>query len=59
MNESARRRTSVAEPTEKRDEFLAVIIGQLIRLFAKSKSMSQVFNNFIILEQIVSLMQHE
>jgi hypothetical protein len=40
MNESALRRPSMAEPAEKRDEFLAVIIGQLIRLFAKSKSMS-------------------
>lgn len=44
---------------ETRDEFLAVIIGQLIRLFAKSKSMSQVFNSFATLEQIVALMQHE
>ena len=39
LNESIRR-PSYAEPAEKRDEFLAVIIGQLIRLFAKSKSMS-------------------
>jgi hypothetical protein len=30
----------MVEPAENRDEFLAVIIGQLIRLFAKSKSMS-------------------
>ena len=34
------RRESKPDAAEKRDEFLAVIIGQLIRLFAKSKSMS-------------------
>jgi len=31
---------------ENRDEFLAVNIGQLIRLYAKSKTLSQGFNNF-------------
>lgn len=44
---------------ENRDEFLAVIIGQLIRLYAKSKSMSGAFNNFQILKRLVDLMQHE
>jgi len=39
--------------SENRDEFLAVIIGQLIRLFAKSKSMSVGFCNFATLERIV------
>lgn len=42
-----------------RDEFLAVIIGQLIRLYAKSKSMSAGFQNFQFLDRIVELMQHE
>jgi hypothetical protein len=44
---------------ENRDEFLAVIIGQLVRLYAKSKSLSCIFCNFAILEHIVQLMQHE
>lgn len=44
---------------ENRDEFLAIIIGQLIRLYAKSKSMSTGFCDFAILERIVQLMQHE
>ena len=47
------------EALENRDEFLAVIIGQLIRLYAKSKSLSQVFCNFTILERMVKLMEHE
>lgn len=44
---------------EKRDEFLAVNIGQIIRLFAKSKTLSQGFNNFKFLEKMVDLMKHE
>jgi len=44
---------------ENRDEFLAVIIGQLIRLYAKSKSLSQCLQKFPILERIVKLMTHE
>lgn len=44
---------------ENRDEFLAVIIGQLIRLYAKSKSLSQCLCKFPILERIVKLMTHE
>jgi len=34
-------------------------VGQLLRLYAKSKSMSQCFCNFEVLERIVDLMQHE
>ena len=44
---------------ENRDEFLAIVIGQLVRLYAKSKSMSVGFCDFAILERIVQLMQHE
>jgi hypothetical protein len=56
MNRASLKRPSAVESPENRDEFLAVIVGQLIRLFAKSKSMSQVFCNFGILDQIVELM---
>ena len=42
-----------------RDEYLAVIVGQLIRLYAKSKSMSQTFCNFALLEHVVKMMSHE
>ena len=44
---------------ENRDEFLAIIIGQLIRLYAKSKSLSACLCKFSILERIVKLMTHE
>lgn len=44
---------------ENRDEFLAIIIGQLIRLYAKSKSLSRCLCNFTILHRIVKLMTHE
>lgn len=36
-----------------------MIIGQLIRLYAKSKSLSQCLCNFSILQRIVKLMTHE
>jgi hypothetical protein len=42
-----------------KDEFLAVYIGQLIRLYAKSKSLSKSFQNFEILSKIITLMQHD
>ena len=42
-----------------RDEFLAVIIGQLIRLYAKSKSLSKSFTDFELLERMASLCRHE
>jgi len=48
-----------ARSQENRDEFLAVNIGQIIRLFAKSKTLSQGFNNFKFLEKMVDLMKHE
>lgn len=44
---------------ENRDEFLAGIIGQLIRLYAKSKTLSQCFQNFYILTYLTKLMQNE
>ena len=44
---------------ENRDEFLAGIIGQLIRLYAKSKTLSQCFQNFYILNYLIKLMQDE
>ena len=45
--------------SENRDEFLAVIIGQLIRLYSKSKSLSACLQNFDLIEKVVLLMQHE
>ena len=44
---------------ENRDEFLAVVIGQLLRLFCKSKSLSQGYTHFDLLEKLIALMQHE
>lgn len=44
---------------ENKDEFLAIIIGQLIRLYAKSKSLSACLSKFSILERIAKLMTHE
>jgi len=44
---------------ESRDEFLADIIGQLIRLFAKSKTLSKSFQSFKIIEYIGALMNNE
>jgi len=44
---------------ENRDEFLAVVVGQLIRLYAKSKSMSRGFQSWEILNKIKQLMYHE
>lgn len=44
---------------EERDEFLAGIIGQLIRLYSKSKSLSQCFCHFEFLDRLVGLMKHE
>jgi hypothetical protein len=44
---------------ENRDEFLAVNIGQLIRLYTKSKTLSKAFCDFQILDRLASLMQHE
>ena len=62
-NNKEKKDENVAKPQdlagEHRDEFLAVTVGQLIRLYAKSKSMSQVFQNFGTLDRIVDLMQHE
>lgn len=42
-----------------RDEFLAIIIGQLIRLYAKSKTLSQSFTDFEYLERMADLCKHE
>ena len=53
---------SAAQPAQdpnSRDEFLAVIIGQMIRLYAKSKSLSRVFQDFELLERMASLCKHE
>jgi len=50
---------SVDLELENRDEFLADIIGQLIRLYAKSKTLSQSFQDFKILEHLSTLMLHE
>ena len=42
-----------------RDEVLAGVIGQIIRLFAKCKSLSKCFQNFHILNYLIRLMQNE
>lgn len=52
-------RDTNASISENRDEFLAIIVGQLIRLYAKSKSMSVGFCDFTLLARLVQLMQHE
>lgn len=44
---------------ENRDEYLAGIIGQLIRSYAKSMTLSKHFCNFELLNRLVSLMQSE
>lgn len=44
------------EKLENRDEFLAGIIGELIRLFAKSTTLSANFCNFQYLEHLAILM---
>jgi len=52
-------RDTNASISENRDEFLAIIVGQLIRLYAKSKSMSVGFCDFALLNRLVQLMSHE
>ena len=56
---TAQSKTGFDVDLENRDEFLAIIIGQLIRLYAKSKSLSQCLCKFSILQRIAKLMTHE
>ena len=44
---------------ENQDEFQCTYIGQLLRLYSKSKTLSRCFQNFYILTYLVKLMQKE
>lgn len=48
-----------AQTCENRDEFLSGYIGQLLRLYSKSKTLSQCYQNFHILSYLIKLMQAE
>ena len=44
---------------EGRSDPLALIVGQLIRLYTKSKSLSGCLKNYHLLSQLVELMQSQ
>lgn len=44
---------------DSRSDPLALIVGQLIRLYTKSKSLSGCLRNFHMLDQLVELMQSQ
>jgi len=48
-----------SENLAQKDEFIAENIGSLMRIYTKSKVLSQVFESFIVLESIVDLMQND
>lgn len=44
---------------DSRHEPMAKVVGQLLRLYAKSKSLSACFRDFRILEKLAELMEHQ